>query len=211
MFCPKCKNDNPAGAKFCEKCGAKLEKAEEVKKEEAKKVETGNIATKIPAIPLKLILPILGVVLLVIGGIFGYQKLTNKPEAVVSRYFKALGKKDLTTALALVVPEDRLVTKASLDGFLGSVERLDITKVKISNVVVSDNDASVDVKLDFEMKLKSGQKFTYLGSKDSLVIFDGKTRVEVPISEIKKYSEAQPLFQTIKLERVKGRWYIITR
>lgn len=202
MVCPKCKASNPAGAKFCEKCGASLGSA-----------KAGGMPRlpKIPAIPVKIVLPLVGLILLVVGGIFGYQKLTNRPETVVSNYFKALGKDDLTTALALVVPEERLTAKASLDSFLSSIERLDIKQVKISNVVISDDEASVDVKLDFEMKLKSGQKFTYLASKETLVIFDGKTKIEVPISEINKYSEAQPLFRNVKLEKVKGRWYLTNR
>lgn len=210
MICPKCKNDNPAGAKFCEKCGTNLvvTKADPGKAPSTFKLPKIPKLPAIPAIPLKIVLPVVGAILVVALGFVGYQKLTNNPEAVVNRYFKALGKNDLTTALALVVPEQRLSAKSSLDSFLGSIERLDIRKVKVTNVVVSDTDATAEVKLDFEMKLKSGQKFTYLGSKETLVIFDGKTRVEVPISEIQKYSEAQPLFQTVKLEKVKGKWYI---
>jgi len=210
MVCPQCKNKNPADAKFCEKCGTKLviTKAETEKAPSTFKLPKIPKLPAIPAIPRKIVLMAVGVILVVVLGSFGYQKLTNNPKAVVSRYFKALGKNDLTTALALVIPEQRLSAKSNLDSFLGSIERLDITKVKVTNVVVSDSDATVEVKLDFEMKLKSGQKFTYLGSKETLAIFDGKTRVEVPISEIQKYSEARLLFRTVKLEKVKGKWYI---
>lgn len=201
MVCPKCNTSNPGGAKFCEKCGTKLAGGAS-----GAGVKIPRIT--IPGIPTKLILPLIGLILLVVVGFFGYQRFTNTPQAVIGKYFKALGKNDLTTALALVVPEERLAAKASLDSLLSGIERLDIKQVKVTNVVISDDEASADVKLDFEMKLKSGQKFTYLASKETLVIFDGKTKIEVPISEINKYSEAQPLFRSVELEKVKGKWYI---
>jgi len=204
MNCPKCKTSNPAGSKFCEKCGAKLE------------ASGGEISFKAPKIPkislpgisAKLIIPIVVAILVIIAGLFGYQKLTNKPEAVVKSFFSALGKSDLTKALALVVPEERLEAKASLDSFLSSISRLDITKIRVKNVVISDEEASVDVDLDFELKLKDGKKFTYLSSKGTMIIYDGKTKVEVPLTESNKYSEAKILTGSINLEKIKGKWYI---
>lgn len=190
MVCPKCKTNNKAGAKFCEKCGAGLGEG------------------KSPSGLKRFILPIIGLAVLVGVGFFAYTTLSNRPGSVVKRFYKALSANDLTSTLALVVPEKRLEAKAGLESFLDTIESLEIKRIKVSDVVISDDSASVSVKMDFEITLKSGQKFTYLASKDKMIIFDGKTKVEVPISEAEKYSQAQVLLAKVDLEKIKGKWYI---
>lgn len=217
MKCLKCKAENPSEAKFCEKCGTKLVKEEKVETTKVKTTssKTAGVNFKLPAIlstiPKKYLTIAIGAILIIVVAIIGYFNFTNTPQMVVQRYLKAVAKSDLTTALALVVPEERLANKKSLDSFFATVSRFDIQKIKIKDVVISDEEATVDVALDFEVKLKDGQKITYLSSKDTAIIYDGKTKIEVPIKDSDKYSLSQNFFNSIKLEKVKGRWYIINQ
>lgn len=153
----------------------------------------------------------MGAVIVIIIAAVAYLQFINTPQMVAKKYLNAVAKNDLTTALALVVPEERLDNKKSLDSFYTTVTRLTISKIKITNLVVADDEATVDLALDFEVKLKDGQKMTYLSSKDTAIIYDGKTKIEVPIKDSQKYSPSQNFLTSINLEKVNGRWYITNK
>lgn len=165
-----------------------------------------------PVLPKKFTILIagVGVSLLIIAGIFIFKSLTNRPEIVVKKFLMALGKRDFTTALALVVPEERLEAKSGLDSLFDEISRFEIKKIKTKNAVVYDEEASVDVEMDFEIKLKSGEKYIFMASKETLTVYDDKTKIEVPLSESSQYGI--PKFSdTMDLEKVKGKWYITYR
>lgn len=90
MYCGECGTKNSNSSKFCENCGAPLVN------------EHSNIQTdkknqnKNTQISLKVVIPIIAGVIILIGGIIGYNSLKKKtlPETVAASYFQAYKESD---------------------------------------------------------------------------------------------------------------------
>ena len=87
MFCGKCGTKNVAGAKFCEKCGAKLEETEKTKKQPKKENKAiKNAKEKVQKLPKKAKIGLGIGIVIIIAAIIALAILLNNPVKKVEDY-----------------------------------------------------------------------------------------------------------------------------
>lgn len=179
MFCGECGTKNQKGAKFCEKCGAKM--ATDEVRVEPQKVNNQPVKAKTPMTKqTKIIIAAVSafVVLLVVFVSIG-NSLAN-PTRVAKSYMDAMTKKDYNKLYSLVVDVENgdktFIDKKAFSTIMNKQELLDVTNYKLGKVEYGLGKLTATVPATYTYKGGSSEKEINVklqkSDKKNLLFFD---------------------------------------
>lgn len=162
MFCGECGAKNEKGAKFCEKCGAKMA-TPEGKKTEPQKAQPQQVKAKKPmSKQSKIIIAAVSAFLVLLIVFVSIGSSLSNPTRVAKSYMEAMKKKDYNKLYSLVVDiesgDKTFVDKKAFSTIMDKQGLVEVTNYSLDKVEYGIGKLTATVPATYTCKGGSGEK-----------------------------------------------------
>ena len=194
MFCGECGKKNETGAKFCEECGAKLQK--DVKGE----IKDFGSKNK------KLIILICALVV-VIFGIYNFLIGKYGPEAVAKDYFLAVMNADADSIYDYLDIKEGKFTSKKIFKKVFNVQKEDLVNYSVSSFEKSSDGLTATAHINYTLKGKSSSESTDINlvhdKKNKFLIFENWKISDRFMETVNDFEITVPKDSIVTIEGVK--------